>query len=178
MLRIQTAAVLLAVLEFVLSILPLVPRLEWTAGWGKLYYTLAVTDASSAVRTEFSYELMNEGNALMAAGMLFTVLCFVTGLTGTVMFTLSVCISRTAAVLAGTFFSVLPVAVLNMNLYQKQLIWFSPFSWLDLVQLNGKDGAAPSFSMVIIITIVLEAVMCMVSVRCMRTKDVNWVNEE
>ncbi len=121
---------------------------------------------------------MNEGNALMAAGMLFTVLCFVTGLTGTVMFTLSVCISRTAAVLAGTFFSVLPVAVLNMNLYQKQLIWFSPFSWLDLVQLNGKDGAAPSFSMVIIITIVLEAVMCMVSVRCMRTKDVNWVNEE
>lgn len=46
-LRICISAVMLSVTEFALSVLLLLPRIEWTAEWGRLYDSLAMTDAGS-----------------------------------------------------------------------------------------------------------------------------------
>ena len=102
-LRICISAVMLSATEFALSVLLLLPRIECTVEWGRLYDSLAMTDAGSehGVKLFFSYELINENSAVKTALIFGIVLCIATGLIGMVMFVLSIYINRTAAVAAG-----------------------------------------------------------------------------
>lgn len=181
LLRIWISAIMLAAVTFILSILPLIPHLEWTFQWGKLYHTLALTDAGAMhhVKLFFSYDLISGNNALITVLLSFTVLCIVTGLMGTVLFTLSVCAGRTAAVLSGTFFAVLSVVFENLYIWQEWIGFISPFSWLDLLLLYGKlCRPAPSFAVICIMAVVLDVVLCMLSLKGIQTKDLNWIEEE
>lgn len=60
-LRICLSAIMLSIMEFALSILILLPRIELTASWGKLYNSLAMTTAGAnyGVKLGFSYEIIN-----------------------------------------------------------------------------------------------------------------------
>lgn len=181
LIRIWLSAVMLVAVEFVLSILPLVPRLEWTFQWGKLYHSLALTDAGAAcnVRVLFPYGLLNANNALITVLMLFIVLCLATGLTGTLMFALSIYFGRTAAIMAGTFFVVLSVVFENLHLWKAWVSFISPFSWMDLLLLYGKGyKAAPSFSVVCMEAVVVMMIAGALSVKAIKTKDLNWIEEE
>lgn len=57
LLRIWISAVMLVVTTFVLSILPLVPNLEWTFRWGKLYYSLALTDVGTVHHVKLFFRM-------------------------------------------------------------------------------------------------------------------------
>lgn len=181
LLRIWISAVMLAAVEIVLSILPFIPYLEWTFQWGKLYHSLALTDAGGDYHMAlfFSYELINENNALKTVLMLFIVLCIVTGLTGTLMFALSVGTSRTAAILAGTFFAVLSVVFENLYIWQACIGFISPFSWINLLLLYGKVcRPAPSFTVICVVTVVLGMFLYIFSLKAVRGKDLKWIEEE
>lgn len=181
LLRIWISAAMLAAVTFVLGVLPLIPHLEWTLQWGKLYNTLALTNAGDAyhVKLFFSYELMKENSALMTVLLLFIVLWIVTGLTGTVLFTLSVCAGRTASLLAGTFLAVLSVVFENLYIWQAWIGFFSPFSWPDLLLLYGKVCRPfPSFAIVFMVTVVLGITLYLLSLKAVQIKDLNWIEEE
>lgn len=174
LLRIWISALTLAASEFLLSILVLVPNLEWTSGWGKLYHSLALTDAGAAhqVRLFFSYELINENSALTTVLLLFAVLCIAAGLTGTVMFAVSLCAGRTAAILVGTLLAVLTVVFENLYLWQAWIGFVSPFSWIDLLLLYGRVcGTAPTFPMVCAGTAALGLLSWMISCRAVESRD-------
>lgn len=53
LIRIWISAVMLAAVTVTLSILPLVPHLEWTFQWGKVYHTLALTGDAYHVKLFF-----------------------------------------------------------------------------------------------------------------------------
>lgn len=79
--------------------------------------------------------------------LLFMILWIAAGLTGTVLFTLSVCVGRTAALFVGSFLAVLSVVFANLYLWQAWIGFLSPFSWLDLLLLYGKvSRPAPTFA--------------------------------
>lgn len=180
-LRIWLSAVLLSVIELILSILPLFPCLEWSTEWGKLYNSLAMTNAGLEynVKLSFSYELISEHNPLITMLIFGTILCISTGLIGMIMFAVSICMNRTGAVLIGTFFSILPVVFANLHLYQQWISFISPFSWLNLLLLYGKVCKnAPSFLMVIIMTVILSFVLSYISLKRIYLKDLNWLDEE
>lgn len=180
-LRICISAVMLSVTEFVLSVLLLLPRIEWTAEWGRLYDSLAMTDAGSehGVKLFFSYELINENSAVKTALIFGIVLCIATGLIGMVMFVLSIYINRTAAVAAGTFFAVLPVVFANLYLSEEWIGFISPLSWLDLLLLYGKVCKRfLSFSQIVLAAAVLLPVLSAVSLMGIQAKDLSWTNEE
>ena len=181
LLRVWLSAVALVAVELILSMLPLVPRLEWNLTWGKLYQSLALTDAGASchVRLFFPYELLHENNALTTMLMLFAVLCLITGLTGTLMFALSVCLGRTAAIMAGTFLAVLTVVFENLYLWQPWIGFLSPFSWMNLLLLYGKVcRAAPSFPGICAAAVAFLAVAGAFSIKAVQAKDLNWIEEE
>ncbi|MDE7322425.1 MAG: hypothetical protein K2N73_06770 [Lachnospiraceae bacterium] len=181
MLRIWLSAILLSAIEWILSILPLLPCLEWTTEWGKLYNSLAMTNAGSEynVKLFFSYELINEHNAVITISIFLITLCISTGLVGMIMFALSIYINRTIAVLMGTFFSILPVVFANLYLYQQWISFISPFSWLNLLLLYGRVCKnAPSLSIVIFMTVIFTFVLCFISLKRIHIKDLNWIDEE
>jgi hypothetical protein len=180
-LRIWMSAVLLSVIELTLSILPLFPCLEWTTEWGKLYNSLAMTNAGLEynVKLSFSYELISEHNPFITMLIFGTILCISAGLVGMIMFAVSICMNRTGAVLIGTFFSILPVVFANLHLYQQWISFISPFSWLNLLLLYGKVCKnAPSFPTVIIMTVILSFVLSCISLKRIFVKDLNWTEEE
>lgn len=181
LLRIWISAVMLGAVEFFLSLLPLIPHLEWTFQWGKLYHSLALTNvgASCGVRLFFPYELMNENSALTTALLLFVVLCMVTGLTGTMMFALSACAGRRLAVLTGSFLAVLSVVFENLYIWQSCIGFLSPFSWLDLLLLYGRRcRPAPTFLTVCVLAAALGLLLCAFSYKAVQVKDLNWIEEE
>ncbi len=181
LLRIWISAAMLAMATFLLSILPLMPHLEWTAQWGKLYHSLALTDAGALhqVRLSFSYDLIQGNNALTTALTLFAVLCIATGLTGTALFTISLWAGRAAALLAGTLFAVLSVVFGNLYLWQAWISFLSPFSWMDLLLLRGKVcSPAPTLATVCIAAAALMAVFYILSLKAVQTKDLNWIEED
>lgn len=175
------SSVMLVALEFFLSILPLIPHLEWTFQWGKLYHSLALADAgvSCHVKIFFSYDLINENNALITALIQFVVLCIVTGLAGMFLFAVSVGAGRTAAMLAGTFFAVLAVVFENLYLWQAWIGFISPFSWMNLLLLYGKVcKPAPSFSVICGMAAFFGMLLCAFSLKAVKAKDLNWIDEE
>ena len=180
-LRICLSAVMLSIIEFALSVLILLPRVELTAKWGKLYNSLAMTSAGTGygVKLFFSYEIINENSAIRTLLIFWTVLFVVTALIGMLMFVLSIYINRTAAVVAGTFFSVLPVVFANLYLYKEWIGFISPLSWLNLLLLYGKIcKKSPSFLQIIIVTAILIPILSVVSLKGMQSKDLSWINEE
>lgn len=181
LLRIWISAVMLVVTTFVLSILPLVPNLEWTFRWGKLYYSLALTDAGTVhhVKLFFSYDLINENSALATVLILFAIMFIVTGLTGTIMFALSIGVGRTAAVLAGTFLAVLSVVFANLYMWQEWIGFVSPFSWMDLLLLHGKVcRPAPSLIIICAGTAICGIFSYAFSLKAVRRKDFRRIEEE
>lgn len=180
-LRICVSAVMLSITEFVLSVLPLLPRVEWIAEWGRLYHSLAMTSAGSehGVKLFFSYELINENSAVKTALIFWSVLCAATALIGMIMFVSSIYINRTAAAAAGTFFAVLPVVFANLYLSEEWIGFISPLSWFDLLLLYGKKCKRfPTFSQIMIATAVLLPVLSAVSLIGIQSKDLSWTNEE
>lgn len=179
--RIWSAALSLTLIEWFISILLLFPRLEWTFQWGKLYNSLAMTNAGSKyhVAIPFSYEIINEANALKTSILFFIVMFLVTGIVGMIMFTLSIYFNRIVAVLIGTCFSVLTVVFANLYLYQEWISFISPFSWLNLLLLYGRVCPhAPSFSLVIFITILLLLLLCPITLKRMQSINLVWTKEE
>ncbi len=180
-LRIWMSAVSLSFIEVVLSILPLFPCLEWTAEWGKLYNSLAMTNAGLEynVKLSFSYELIIEHDPFITMLIFGIILCISTGLVGMIMFAVSICVNRTTAVLMGTFLSVLSVVFANLYLYQQWISFISPFSWMNLLLLYGKVCKnAPSFSAVIIMAAISVFILSGISLKRIYIKDLDWTDEE
>ena len=180
-LRICMSAIMLSIIEFVLSVLLLLPRVEWTVKWGRLYNSLAMTSAGSdyGVKLFFSYEIINENSPIKTILIFWIILCIATGLIGMIMFVLSIYINRTAAVAVGTFFSVLPVVFANLYLSKEWIGFISPLSWLDLLLLYGKICKRfPSLLQIIIAAVVLMPILSAVSLIGIRSKDLSWTNEE
>ena len=59
---------------------------------------------------------------------------------GFVMLAVSIIFSRVAAVIAGTAIAIFPIIVANIHYQWKQITFFSPFSWLDILLLDGTRG--------------------------------------
>ena len=175
------SAFLLSVVEFLLSILPLFSRIEWVAQWGKLYYSLALTDATIeyGINLYFSYDLINSNTVMGTMLTMIFLLFLVTGMVGTVMFSLSVCLNRTAAVLVGTVLAVFTVVLENMYRYCEWLVFFSPFSWTNLLLLYQRTRKmAPSVHMAILMIIIVGTVFTILALKRMLIIDLHWSDEE
>ena len=119
-------------------------------------------------------------NTVMGTMLTMIFLLFsVTGMVGTVMFSLSVCLNRTAAVLVGTVLAVFTVVLENMYRYCEWLVFFSPFSWTNLLLLYQRTRKmAPSVHMAILMIIIVGTVFTILALKRMLIIDLHWSDEE
>ena len=179
--RIWLTAFFLIMIEVCLSIFLLLPRIEWTKEWGKIYYSLALTNAADdyGVLLNFSYEMINLGSPIKIMGISLLVMFVVTGLIGTVMFAISLAINRLTAAFVGTVLAIFTVVLQNVYYMAGWFSYLCPFSWINILTLYGeKYSRAPSLAIVLAAGLGLTLVLIFISCMVMRKKNLTWIEEE
>ena len=179
--RIWLTAFFLIMIEVCLSIFLLFPRIEWTEEWGKIYYSLALTNAADdyGVFLNFSYEMINLGSPIKIMGISLLVMFVVTGLIGTVMFAISLAINRLTAAFVGTVLAIFTVVLQNVYYMAEWFSYLCPFSWINILTLYGKKyGRAPSLGIVLVAGLGLTLALIFISCMVMRKKNLTWIEEE
>lgn len=179
--RIWMSAVALATIELFLSILPLVPRLELSKDWGKVIYTLAMTDAASQfnINIFFPYDIVSSFTPIKAMLLIWGILILVTGLIGMVMFSFSLLFSRTLGIVIATIIAILPIVFFNIHYQLGWIVYFSPLSWLNLSLLHGKISKIyPNIWYVFYSILGMTIILCLLSVRKIKETDFLWMREE
>lgn len=135
-------AAAVTVVLFLLSVILVMPRLKLEMGWGKILYTLSMTDAGEKYGDfmGFSYDLIKNKEAWSVTLMAVLVCFLLFSLMGNLMFCLSLWFSRIAAIivaLAGT-----ASVIMEENLYRfpgvvryLPFVWIRPEKW-DKISMN------------------------------------------
>lgn len=180
-LRIFLTSFALSMAEFLCSIIVLVPNVELTQDWGKVLYSLSMTTAIDEynINIPIPYEMINNYSAIEAMMLVIILLFGVTLITGYIMFTVSMLFSRVIAVIAGTTMAILPIVVANIYYQLNEITFFSPFSWLDILMLDGTKGKIHPYIWQISIIILVVAVGCTcILYKKVKSVDFIWTKEE
>lgn len=143
---VQIGKIFLSSLSYVLmtlllSIIMLFPNISLEKGWGKILYTMALTDAASEYSTVFSisYQMINENKLpLKVMGKSILVLGLIVSVVGLLMFFLSICFSRMAAIIITIICSLLPIVIEEMKGGVQQIfVLYAPTEWIKLYKIGN-----------------------------------------
>lgn len=154
------AFILIAILETGLILLPDITLSE---GWGKVLYTLSMTNAAGEYRIPFSvsYDIINKFEPIQAVGMSILMGGLVIMFIGLLMFSLSLYISRLWANIIAMLFVILPIVIENIGDIVPWLVYCSPISWMRLSEINVQSGMGWQTPTLLTSSIVL-AIACIV----------------
>lgn len=181
--RIILTSFALAITEFLCSIMVLLPNVELNQDWGKVLYSLSMTTAVDEynIKIPIPYEIINKYSAIEAILTTIFLLFGVTLITGFIMFTVSMLFSRVAAVITGTVIAIFPIVVANIYYQMNEITFFSPFSWLDILLLDGTKGKGKMHPFVWQISIIILVVMIgctYILYRKIKNVDFEWMREQ
>lgn len=135
----QVLYVLLASLVYVslihiISILLLLPDMQWTNTWGKIYYTLAASNAGQVynVPLSFSYNIILAYSPIAATAISMCLTWLVCSFIGVLILALNL-FKRKSGVFIAAGFILLEVIALNSAF---STTYFSPVSWCSLACLS------------------------------------------
>lgn len=133
------AFIVIAILE---TGLMLVPDITLREGWGKVLYTLSMTNAAGEYQIPFSvsYNIISKYGALQAVGISVLTGGLVMMFIGLLMFSLSLYISRLWANIIAMLFVILPIVIENVGNIFPWLVYCSPVSWMRLSVIDTGVG--------------------------------------
>jgi len=185
---VQMISIFLSALGFIiiailLSIVCLIPQIQLESGWGKVIYSLALTDASEQymIPVDFRYEFIKSSTPIEAMVQTLLIGCLVITFLGMIMFAASICFNRLCAILTAMIFVVMPIVTENMAYFIRKLPWFSPISWLRVTRIGGKDfdwGIMPDSSFIIGALIIMIISLSIIILWRVRTVDFQWNSED
>lgn len=180
-LRILLASIFLVLIDFLISVVILLPNIEITSDWGKVLYSLAMTDAvvEYNIKIPIPYSLINGYTAGEATMKTLLILFLVTMIIGFIMFVFSMIWSKLASVTLGTIVAVLTIVVANMYRQVNQITYLSPLSWSNLLLIDGTICSVhPEFWEVVCVSVVICIVCVYVLYRKVKLIDFEWIKEE
>lgn len=166
------------------GILIMLPRLEWNTEWGKLYYTLALTNAqeNSELMFDISYHLINDYKPIPLLFLSAFVITLIVSFTGLLMFLISLCFTRMAAVIAGTFLAIAPIAVENADRrIQRVMVSVVPTEWMKITKAGVKNilgVLSPGFDDIIFRLMIMILVIVIIICLCGYRASYDWYGEE
>lgn len=179
--RIWAAAFLLTITDFFMSVLLLLPRVEFTMSWGKLFYSLALTTAANdyGVLLTIPYKIISSYTPVQATGIVLLMMFLITGMLATSMFFFSMFVSRSFAVIIATILAIMSIVAGNVSFLYPKIIYVSPFSWMNVLLLNGSDlKIHPSFMQAIMLLLGISIVLTIFIFLRVRRIDFDWIKEE
>lgn len=158
------------------SLILLFPQIEWSSGWGKILYTLALTDAGEqhSVSLQIPYDIIKSFTPLKIVSVTIPI-CFLTiWLIGNLMFCLSLWTSRIIAITVAFLGIVSIIMEQNMYLFPNMFL-MTPLGWL---QTTKWTNVGLSGHTIIIALLLLNIVMMGASVIKIRIVNLRWSDEE
>lgn len=139
----QIGSIILSSFVFVLfaeviSGMLLLPNIILDEGWGKVLYTLSITNAGSEYQIAFliSYDIISRFEPVQAVGLSVLISSFVILFLGLWMFTISLYVSRLWANVTAMLFVILPIVIENIGDDVTWLVYCSPVSWMRISEVN------------------------------------------
>lgn len=183
-LSIAAQAVLIMLYQFLASVCLLVGHLELTADWGKLLHTAALTNAGSqyGFLFGFRYDAMQASSPVCLTFIALGIGSLLLLLIGLVMFAVSLCINRGAAVAVAIMMVVQIYFVENTHPYLAlAMSKIAPVSWMRVAYIGMKKYGKyfiPTLSyMLVVLAAVILAVMLLILWKVKRV-EFQWVKEE
>ena len=129
------ATIVYFLVVFLLTVVLLLPCVQFSADWGVAINTLAQTDLGfqAGVALPFPSEIMLRLSPLQAIGAELGMASWIGVFLGLVMFTLNALFNRGVGAIAATAFAVFPLFIRQTDW---GLHYFSPVSWASLVVLD------------------------------------------
>lgn len=165
--------------EFFLSIIPLIGRLNFENDWGKILYTLSITDAGSKYNILIDYNIINSYTPLKIMAIIFIIGGLLISFIGILMFSLSILSSRLVAFSITFILSIITIINSNIKFNHVWLIYLSPISWFDISNISLKSGYNfPTFSYVIGFLTVAIIILSISIIWKIKTINFQWNRED
>lgn len=172
-----------------LSAVPFLGKIEWTAEWGKMIYTLSAMKTQTSrffldtdVLFRFFYEILGEFTPLWFMAVTVLLCTLLTAFLGILMFVISLYAGRIAAVCAAFCNVLLLFMVQNAPpVYRQRLAHFVPAYWGELALLATPVSGyyrLPSLSYMFAFLVIASIVMACLVCRGVKRMDFNWENED
>ena len=129
------------VVSFLLSIICLFGRIDFTCGWGKLLHTIALTNGieSFQIYMDISYESMKQFTALELVGLTIVIGTLVFSFVGLLMYIISLYFSRVAASIIAVIMATMAFMTEEaIPIVARPLSYVSPISWLHVARIKMK----------------------------------------
>lgn len=168
-------------IETIISIIPLLPRMQFESGWGKIIYTLSMTDAMQkyGVDLYIPYEIISRYSPLKAIIIEFLISGLVISFIGIMMFAISIMFSRLAAICVVMIFEILPIIVLNLSGLHNNIIYFSPISWMNMTMIGVKSKCGfPQITYIITMLLIAISILSVLILWKIKRIDFQWNKEE
>lgn len=166
------------------TILPLLPKIEWSNEWGKLLRTAAATNALSQYQSSVIIypDIFSEYTPLELMVLEILICTLICTFAGILMFFLSLYINRIIAVAGGLALAIALFPVLNMHpLIRYKLARFVPTVWAELARIATVDHTyywLPSLTYMLLFLSAGIAVMAGFIMYKIRRAEFNWENED
>lgn len=180
-LRIVLSSFALVVTELLCSIIVLLPKVELNWDWGKVLYSLSMTTAIDeyGIKIPIPYEIINNYSATEAMLLVIFLMFGVTLMVGGIMFAVSMLFSRISAVIVGTVIAIFPIVVANIYYQLNEITFFSPFSWLDILLIDGtRGGIYPVLGQIVTVMLVVVISCGYMLYKKVKRVDFVWTQEQ
>lgn len=148
-----------------ISLLILLPDIQWMDSWGKVYYTLSSTDAGQIynVPLSFSYNIILSYSPLAATAISMFLTWMVCSFIGLIILTINL-FRRKIGVFVAAGFILLEVIALNSSF---STTYYSPVSWcsLSFLDITGfSQYPSIAYAVSILLTVILGLILLSVLV--------------
>jgi hypothetical protein len=167
-----------------LSFLALAKNLHYEKGWGKVLYTLALTDAGEIYEEEFpiSYQLINDNKVpLCVLGKVILIISLIVMTIGLLMYLISICFSRLVAIIITIMFSIFPIMIEEADIQiQRLLVEVIPTEWIKIYKIGNTYNTvqSPDWNTIIVRLIILNVLLSIFIIYRIHKMEFNWYGEE
>ena len=169
---------------FMLSFLALAKNLHYEKGWGKVLYTLALTDAGEIYEEEFpiSYQLINDNKVpIFIFGKTILIISLIVMTIGLLMYLISICFSRLVAIIITIMFSIFPIMIEEADIQiQRLLVEVIPTEWIKIYKIGNTYNTvqSPDWNTIIVRLIILNVLLSIFIIYRIHKMEFNWYGEE
>lgn len=181
LLYIFLASLLYTMINYLITVMAFIPRIDFTSDWGKIIRTLATNPNIAAEKgIEKTVNIQNGivttfsaiEATLLSLGLFFLVTFFI----GVVIFSLNLMIGKMSGLIAIgilAFISYFSIFVGRITIGLK-VFYLSPLSWTSLQYVDWYgSGEAPSFLYVVVFLVGTSLILCFLSIVSFAKKDIS-----